>query len=310
MIRIYQHGSKTDDNDLKNVHDVIEKFKNKETLTYTTSGTTGYPKTVPNKYETFRHAAEKMVEGFELDSNSVIFAILPKTSVGCPAVEILPAYLSGCEYHFSVFNPNEYIDQLMDIQPSCTIVLPSIWKSLSRTDAWKKVRFNGYVSAGADIVPPEMFDDIRAKGGIPRQIYGSTEVPPSLWISEDATYSGKLNEGAEYYLSDEGELHIRWKTQETFWQSGDLFEETDKGLRMIGRKHNVFMYREKKYYPEGIEAQAVKQGATSALCRLERKPMLYVTGVDNVDVDPAIVVRRVDELQKTPLGKILRKQEL
>ena len=82
------------------------------------------------------------------------------------------------------------------------------------------------ISSGADIVPEGIKKDVLSKGAIKfHHLYGSTEVPPAISDSEDEERIGeKLSPLIDYYIKDK-ELFIKWKLQESFWQSGDMVTE-------------------------------------------------------------------------------------
>ena len=172
------------------------------------------------------------------------------------------------------------------------------------------------ISSGADRVPEGIKKDVFSKGAIKfHHLYGSTEVPPAISDSEDEERIGeKLSPLIDYYIKDK-ELFIKWKLQESFWQSGDMVTED---LKVTGRKKNILALNCSRLQPETIERYVLDNTSVNR-CMLtikNDKVWLYYDGNENASVvkekveewyvDSPVTVTKVDKIQVNKMNKLIR----
>ena len=298
--------------------DIIRKFERKEDFVYFTSGSTGTPKKIVHSYELMKQVAEENCRYNNYTKDSVIVnACLPAVSIGYPVLSVLPALLTGCKFRAFAFNPYQYLNQMEDA--THMFMLPAVYRVLKKTDKWKEFDCSGkIVSCGADLVPEGIKEDVLSKGAIKfHHLYGSTEVPPAISNSEDERRIGQnLSPLIDYYIEDD-ELFIKWKSQESFWQSGDMVTEN---LKVIGRKKNILALNCSRIQPEIIERYVLDNTSVNR-CMLtikKDKVWMYYDGRENESivkekveewyVDSPVSVKKVDKIQVNKMNKLIRTQ--
>tara|TARA_B100000519_G_C14245972_1_gene439831 strand:- start:180 stop:1139 length:960 start_codon:yes stop_codon:yes gene_type:complete len=296
--------------------DIIRKFDRKEDFVYHTSGSTGTPKKIVHSYELIKQVAEENCRyNNYVKDDYIVNASLPAASIGYPVLSVLPAYISGCKLRVKAFSPYEYLDEIKDATHA--FILPAVYRVLKKTKKWIDFNFTGMtISSGADIVPEGIKKDVLSKGAIKfHHLYGSTEVPPAISDSEDEERIGeKLSPLIDYYIKDK-ELFIKWKLQESFWQSGDMVTED---LKVTGRKKNILALNCSRLQPETIERYVLDNTSVNR-CMLtikNDKVWLYYDGNENASVvkekveewyvDSPVTVTKVDKIQVNKMNKLIR----
>ena len=306
------------DNDL--IRNAIINQMEDHSVTVTTSGTTGHPKTIHHSAESIDKISQFNTEYFQLNSSSRIFSLFTPRSIAFTTVALYPALNADCDLFFET-NITRYIERFNTIKPTHTMILPSLYNTLSRSDKWDELDLSSIeqVGIGSDFTPVGALTDLRMKGAkLAYSVYGSTEVPPMVAITEsDNTYTWEdVNPNIDLEIKD-SQLFVKWNHQSEWWSSGDLIEETNRGFKLVGRQLNMFKLGEcgNRVYPEQVEKVAVELGATRALCRkVGEKCTLYYMGemnekaVRNTFVFN-VVIKKVDNIEVDDnLRKIKRDQ--
>ena len=172
------------------------------------------------------------------------------------------------------------------------------------------------ISCGADIVPEGIKEDVLSKGAKKfHHLYGSTEVPPAISDSEDERQIGQnLSPLIDHYVK-ENELFIKWKTQDTYWQSGDI---VDDELRVVGRKKNILALNCSRIQPETIE-RYILDNTNVNRCMLtvkKDKIWLYYEGDEDQEIvhplvnewykDSPVYIKQVEKIKVNKMNKIIR----
>ena len=317
---IYIDGIEYNKSDNDYIRTAIDEHINNMEVTVTTSGTTGHPKSVYHSAESIKKISDFNTEYFQLSSNSRIFSLFTPRSIAFTTVALYPALNADCDLFFET-RIHKYIDRFNTIKPTHTMVLPSLYNTLSKLDEWDDLDFSSIeqVGIGSDFTPVGALTDLRMKGASKAySVYGSTEVPPMVAITEsDNHYTWEsVNPNIDLEIKD-SQLYVKWKHQEEWWTSGDLVEETHRGFNLVGRKLNMFKLGEcgNKVYPEQVEKVAVELGATRALCRkVGEKCTLYYMGETNTKAlrdtfSFNLVIKQVENIEiDDNLRKIKRDQ--
>ncbi len=296
--------------------DIIRKFEQKKDFVYYTSGSTGKPKKVVHSYELMRLVAEENCGYNNYTNNDYIVNMsLPAASIGYPVLSVLPALMTNCKLKVIAFNPYEYLDEIQNATHA--FILPAVYRVLKKTDKWKNFDFtNMTISCGADIVPEGIKEDVLSKGAKKfHHLYGSTEVPPAISDSEDERQIGQnLSPLIDHYVK-ENELFIKWKTQDTYWQSGDI---VDDELRVVGRKKNILALNCSRIQPETIE-RYILDNTNVNRCMLtvkKDKIWLYYEGDEDQEIvhplvnewykDSPVYIKQVEKIKVNKMNKIIR----
>lgn len=296
--------------------DIIRKFERKEDFVYYTSGSTGKPKKIVHSYELMRMVAEENCRYNNYTKHDYIVNMsLPAASIGYPVLSVLPALISGCNLKVRMFNPYDYLDEIKE--STHAFILPAVYRVLKKTTKWTFFNFtNITVSCGADIVPDGIKNDVLSKGATKfHHLYGSTEVPPAISDSQDERQIGQnLSPLIDHYVED-NELFVKWKGQDSYWQSGDI---VDNDLKVVGRKKNILALNCSRIQPETIE-KYVLDNTNVNRCMLtikKDKVWIYFDGdeeelrvkeeVQEWYKDSPVNVRKVEKIQVNKMNKLIR----
>ena len=296
--------------------DIIRKFERKEDFVYYTSGSTGTPKKIVHSYELMKMVAEENCRyNNYVKHDYIVNMSLPAASIGYPVLSVLPALISGCKLKVRAFNPYDYLDEIKEATHA--FILPAVYRVLKKTTKWITFNFTGMtISCGADIVPEGIKEDVLSKGAIKfHHLYGSTEVPPAISDSEDERQIGQnLSPLIEHYV-EEKELFIKWKGQDSYWQSGDI---VDDELRVVGRKKNILALNCSRIQPETIERYVLDNTSVNR-CMLtvkNDKVWMFYDGNEEDSIvkekvqewykDSSVNVKRVKKIKVNKMNKLIR----
>ena len=296
--------------------EIIRKFERKEDFVYYTSGSTGTPKKIVHSYELMKMVAEENCRyNNYVKHDYIVNMSLPAASIGYPVLSVLPALISGCKLKVRAFNPYDYLDEIKEATHA--FILPAVYRVLKKTTKWITFNFTGMtISCGADIVPEGIKEDVLSKGAIKfHHLYGSTEVPPAISDSEDERQIGQnLSPLIDHYVK-ENELFIKWKTQDIYWQSGDI---VDDELRVVGRKKNILALNCSRIQPETIERYVLDNTSVNR-CMLtvkNDKVWMFYDGNEEDSIvkekvqewykDSSVNVKRVKKIKVNKMNKLIR----
>ena len=288
----------------------------------TTSGTTGYPLRVSHSRETIEQIVESNIKVLNLSRSSRIVSLYSPKGIAFTILSLYIAERLGCDLFIESFTGLNYVDRINLLQPTHTLILPNIWKTLSRHPKWDTIDLKNCDTAitGSDFTPAGMLNELRQHGARKvYNVYGSTEVPPIVLVSEEEnTYSANnVPDGCEVKLEGD-QIACRWSTQKDWWISGDCVEGNLDQFVFKGRKNNMFKQNLVRVYPEQIEKLAVLFGADLALCQqVDNHCVLHYTGTINdiakikeeLSYIPRLRLQQVNEIKlDNNLKKIIRTQ--
>jgi acyl-coenzyme A synthetase/AMP-(fatty) acid ligase len=296
--------------------DIIRKFECKEDFVYYTSGSTGAPKKIVHSYELMKMVAEENCRyNNYVKDDYIVNMSLPAASIGYPVLSVLPALISGCKLKVRAFNPYDYLEEIKEATHA--FILPAVYRVLKKTTKWITFNFTGMtISCGADIVPEGIKEDVMSKGAIKfHHLYGSTEVPPAISDSEDERQIGQnLSPLIDYYV-EEDELFIKWKGQDSYWQSGDVVDEQ---LRVTGRKKNVLALNCSRIQPETIERYVLDNtGVNRCMLTIKKDKVWMFFDGDEIEMnvknkveewykDTSVNVKKVNKIKVNKMNKLIR----
>ena len=319
-MRLFINGKQVDPLSLPDVRNWIDK----KPLTVTTSGTTGYPKTVEHSHELLQQVVRSNVETLGHHKDSKFFSILNSKGIGYQTMMVYVAVETGCDLYIEDFNFRTYVDRLNTVKPTFMVIAPNIWRALHKRPKWQELDLSNMETCvmGGDFTPSGALEEIRTHGAQRVvNLYGSTEVPPSIMFSEEENvYSIEdTAPNCEIAISDRNTLLCKWSTQDEWWDSEDLVEGDLNTFTLKGRERNMFKQDVTRVYPEDVEKIATDNGAEIALCRQNGNHAdLYFVGNMNIEAVkklmhyvPRFRVKEVNEIKVDDnLRKIIRNQEL
>ena len=320
-MQIYIDGTPYLESDNNHIRShIIDKLENME-VTCTTSGTTGHPQTVTHSPEVIDHISKFNADWFGLTNRSKMLSLYSTRGIAFTTMSLYPCVIADSDLYIETDVSPRFIDRVHEIRPTHGLILPNMWRVLHKHRRWEDLDLSSYEQCivGSDYTAEGCLEDLRAKGAQSvYNVYGATEVPPNVLMSEVAnTYTLDSNPDCEVHIED-GQIVARWKVQDKLWRSGDLVEETADGYKLVGRELNMFKMGECgiRVYPEQIESKVVHAGADLALCRhVNGYCMIYYTGelneslVDTGDI-PKVRYHKVHEIKvDNNLRKIDRTQE-
>ena len=298
-------------------------YKGTGFLNLSSSGTTGSPKKIHHSRDTVEQVVSSNVKHFGINKNSKILSYYSPRGIGFTVMAVYMAIIADCDVYIETFKGINIIDRINAIKPThIPILLPNVWKTLHRHHRWKKLDLSSVdvVVTGSDYTPIGMLDELRTHG--PAKVYnayGSTEVPPIVFYSEQENTYTKTDIIKEIDIKIvDGELVCKWSSQNDWWHSGDLVIGDISKFTLCGRKNNMFKQDEIRIFPEDIEKQVIKAGAELVLCQqVGNKCVIHYTGqIDNVDqlhdslsYVPRLRFKQVDDIKLDDnLRKIIRTQ--
>ncbi len=290
-----------------------------------TSGSTGEPKAIAHPVEHFISPSVAMYKTHGVRDLDTFFNIMPTNISVTLTLGTFPLLLAGGRVIFEKFNPFTTPAKMTQSKLTMMTLPPGAYAVISRTKEWADVSLERgrFILSGSNFVRPGYFDDIKSKGGVPLNGYGTTEVPGNCTAYPHQDYLGKnWYPGIQYKVMDDGQLAVKWDSQPDFWVSGDLVEEDpEHGIKIIGRLNNMFKHLERKVYPEVYENH-VKQkmpGVTDCICKLEddKLVLLYEGTANDQDIRDELGqiipkemlpkrIQQVQGLPRTALGKLVR----
>jgi acyl-coenzyme A synthetase/AMP-(fatty) acid ligase len=290
-----------------------------------TSGSTGQPKAIAHPVEHFISPAEAFLNAHGVNDRDTFYNIMPHNISVSLTFGMFPLLMAHGRIIIDKFNPFTTAARLHESRATMMTLPPGAYSVLARGKDWNSVRLDRmrFCLSGSNFVRPGYFEDIRSKGGVPLNGYGATEVPGNCTAYPHPEYLGKeWYPGLQYKVTDKGELALKWDSQPDYWLSGDMVEQDPvHGIKIVGRKHNMFKYLERKIYPEAIEnlIKSKISTITECLVKLEddRLVLLYEGTADVnrirgelAQIYPSEVLpKRIQEvvgLPRTPLGKLVR----
>ncbi len=293
---IYIDGIEYIESDNDKVRSAVIDYLENWTVTVSTSGTTGEPKTFQHSPALMRQIAEYNADWMDLTSNSTMMSLYNPRGIGFTSMSLYPCAIANCDVFIETTVSN-YPDRLREINPTHTLILPNVWKTWHRHKKWKELDLSNlkHMQVGSDVTPNGLMEDLRSKGAQKvTTAYGSTEVPPIVMSTEkqDIYHFNDIHPEIDYknINHEDGSIEwvCKWKDQQEYWHSGDLIEYTDDGeFFFAGRKHNSFKMENcgDRVYPEQIEKVAIDSGADLALCRKEgHNCVVYYTGTMNTQL--------------------------
>ena len=320
-MEIYIDGTPYLESDNEHIRShIIEKIENME-VTCTTSGTTGHPHSVTHSPEVIEHISKFNADWFGLTNRSKMLSLYSTRGIAFTTMSLYPCILADADLYIETDVSPRFIDRVHEIRPTHGLILPNMWRVLHKHRRWATLDLSSYEQCivGSDYTADGCLEDLRSKGAQSvYNVYGATEVPPNVLMSEVAnTYTLDSNPDCEVHIED-GQIVARWKVQDRLWRSGDLVEETDNGYKLVGRELNMFKMGECgiRVYPEQVERKVVSAGADLALCRqVNGYCTIYYTGTlskSKLDLGeiPKVRYHKVQEIKvDNNLRKIDRTQE-
>jgi len=309
------------------VDDIINRFKNKKDFTFYTSDSTAEPKKIVHSFEVMKMAVENNIENFQIDKTSYILAnLMPPRTIGFAILQVLPAYLTEATIRIKKFEFKKVVKELSN-DVTHSIMVPNVYRLLLKTKDWKEANFSNIetILMGSDILPEGSKNEWLSKG-IKKfaHVYGSTEVPPAVFVSDDEKYmKNKISKDIDYYFEDDGELCCKWKNQKEYWKSGDIFADESY---IMGRKKNIVKLNCSHVFPETIEKYIMDNLNNVNRCLAmvnDSKLKIFYEGencdskikklIKNFFPDEdkvSIKIKNVEQLKTNSLNKIIRNQEI
>jgi len=300
----------------------MKTYIDNTTHTFTTSGTTGYPKQVQHTQEFLDEVSHANIKLYGHTKKSKLLNYMAPMSIGSVVMMQNVQRIIGCDVLNEKFNPFNFVDYIHEVRPTFMVMPPNIWRIMSKRKVWQELDMSSFdaVSVGGDFSADGMLDSIRERGANKViNVYGATEVPPPvLCSSKENTYSkDTVPEGVSIKISQRNTLMCKWDSQGKWWDSEDLVEGDLDNFHLKGRERNMFKQDNVRVYPEQIENLAISYGASLALCRqVKFNAMIYYVGnlnevgfKDALTDTPRVRLKKVNHIEiDESLRKIVRNQ--
>lgn len=291
--------------------------------TFTTSGTTGFPKQVKHTQEFLDEVSQANINLYNLNKKSKLLNYMAPMSIGTAVMMDNVQRIIGCEVLHEKFNPFTFSDYIHKVRPTFMVMPPNMWRVLSKMKSWHDLDMSSFemISVGGDFTANGMLMDLRQRGvGRVYNVYGSTEVPPPVLYSmgENHYSRHKIPDGVSIKFSKRQTLMCKWDSQGEWWDSEDLVKGKNVwDFHLKGRERNMFKQDNVRVYPEEVEKIAAHYGASISLCRqIEFSAVVFYTG----DMDefalheelkhiPRLRIKKVSHIEVDEnLRKIVRNQ--
>jgi acyl-coenzyme A synthetase/AMP-(fatty) acid ligase len=292
-----------------------------------TSGTTGYPKRVVTKFETFLEGANSMLEhAITSECHGAIYCPVPWSTNNIMSIFWMPALISDQDLVLAKFNPYSWVHDMETLGVGWTFILPSMQRVLNKLKDFqniKQFKTLSRIGMGANIIDPGSFDIWRGKNVTPGTMFGSTEVPALAAFGAEENWFDICPKHIQRMIDDENILHLKWDSQCEFWKSNDIVSTNSQGhWKIVGRSTTQFKYKDVLISPEQQEtlARVVPGVDNLGLAMIDEKLIMFYEGQKGLEskiqaaIAPyvtSLVVPKVQQVSKIPLnslGKISRDQ--
>jgi acyl-coenzyme A synthetase/AMP-(fatty) acid ligase len=210
--------------------DIIEKIKNKEDISFLSSGTTGEPKIITHQYSTIIKNIKKKEEL----KNSIWGLTYDPTKIAASQV-ILQSYMNGGKI-VNLFGkkPKDIIDLIKDYRISHLSATPTFYRMLGDS-IFKEVK---QITFGGEILDRKLLEISKKKfpNAKIKNIYALTEFG-TLLASESEIFTISKN-NSSFIKIDKNKIFVKWEGD---WKdTGDLVEQIDSNrFIIIGRNSNI-----------------------------------------------------------------------
>lgn len=225
--------------------DFLNKIKNKESITFTTSGTTGAPKEITHTYES-------LIRNIKIrkDLNETIWGLTYDYKKIAGSQVILQSYLNNGKI-VNLYNKSkdETIRLLLEYNVTHLSATPTFYRLLVGENAFENVI---QVTIGGETVDSNLID--RIKKTFPNanitNVYASTEFG-TLFTSN--TYYFEISEKNRIFVKILNN-HIHINQNDNWIDTGDVVEMIDDNkFKIIGRETNMINVGGVKINPIHIE---------------------------------------------------------
>ena len=103
-----------------------------------TSGTTGNPKPVNHTAKSIKKISDYNTEFFNLKSNSRMLTLFSPKGIAFTTMALYPCRNAGCDL-FIETKVNKYVERVNYIKPTHTVILPSLYNTLSKHKSWEEI---------------------------------------------------------------------------------------------------------------------------------------------------------------------------
>jgi fatty-acyl-CoA synthase len=150
-----------------------------------TSGTTGRPKGAQVTYGNFFYNAVGMGQAIDLTSQDVNLNVLPTFHAGGLGLYAGPIFhFGGSLVVVRAFDPEIFLNMLVDWKVSVILLVPSIYLMLSQYPEFDQFDLSHvrHWGSGGSTLPPSLVEEFAGKGIIIQQGFGMTETGPTVFI--------------------------------------------------------------------------------------------------------------------------------
>jgi hypothetical protein len=229
-----------------------------------TNGKSGIPRLISYDIEEIWSASEELSNISNRNSNSLYFNGVINPSIHFLTLVAIPSMITGGKIidirkfpnQGEPFTENPIFSvgsSLAKYKPTHSLLIPHIVPLLERTRSWRDVDLSSiesFMFAG-EIIPPGLFKRIKDKGGIPFNVYSTSELLTPLSYNVDEK-DIKILPNIEYKIID-NELFCKKKNAE-WYSTGDAVEQKDDAIYILGLKKSEILHNGSKIYPEIYES--------------------------------------------------------
>ena len=206
------------------------------------SGTTGYPKTIFRTPENLQSCIDSAIKGQSLTKNSSVYTVTRMTHAGGLLLQTLPAHTLGCTIEIEKFNAYTFLKHFK--RHTHTFIAPAMCEAVIRTKSFKTQDLTGkFVAMGSDPIPAHHIQAFIDRGATVLANWGMSEIGPwvinKLYKLGDTVDDNILgNRFWTEYKVKEDELYVKGPMciYDDWLPTGDLVQQQGADLYYVRRK--------------------------------------------------------------------------
>ena len=241
-----------------------------------TSGSKGHPKAVLHSFEQHQYSALGSQSVLPLAKNNCWLLSLPIFHIGGLAI-LFRCFINGAS--LAICQPNEWQQGVMQFPVSHLSLVPTQLIRCFNEDSTKIIKKLTQLTAvllGGAFVSDSLRANIKAHKIMAFESYGLTEMASQVFTHAISNKGfNSCLPYRKYAVASDGELLLRGKTlalgylvngqcqpfnRQSWFKSKDLVEQGPQGIKIIGRKDNMFVCGGENIQPETIEQVILASG--------------------------------------------------
>ena len=205
------------------------------------SGTTGYPKTIFREPKNLQCCIDTAIKGQLLTKDSSVYTVTRMTHAGGLLLQTLPAHTLGCTIDIEKFNAYTFLKRFK--RHTHTFLAPAMCEAVIKTKGFKTADLSGkYIAMGSDPIPAKHIQAFIDRGAIVFANWGMSEIGP--WAINKTYKPGDIAEDnilgdtfwCDYKIVKE-ELYVKGDicVYDEWFATGDLVKKKGSNVYFLSR---------------------------------------------------------------------------